>query len=90
MPTWKRIALISAAFGVGFAVAISIIGGLTIWYQDRPRPWNDRAITGTFGGLEVDTQPSGASYKVVFQFNLQNNTTDITNSMRAIWSQWVS
>jgi len=53
MPLWKRLALISAASGAGFAVALSTIVGGFAWYASRPKPWNTSALKATFERLDV-------------------------------------
>lgn len=66
MPPWKRVVLASASFGVTFALAISAIVGIGMWYKARPRPWNTGAVTGTFGGMQFMTQPAETSYLLAF------------------------
>lgn len=71
--TWKRIALISVFGGAGFAVVISAIVGLAIWYMSRtkpPKPWNANAIKATFD--YVDT--TGDNNDIVFYYILENTT----------------
>jgi hypothetical protein len=81
MPSWKRVLLIGAGFGAGFAVlAAAIIGGW-IWYDGRPhppKPWNNKAIIATFDYPDTE---SGAEDKsgfspdqLVFYYTLENTT----------------
>lgn len=74
MTTWKRLLLISAGFGAGFAVCVAAIVGSFCWCSSRPKPWNKNALKATFATMEFDTRPQEASYKVDFMYNLQNTT----------------
>jgi hypothetical protein len=68
MTPWKRLVLISAAAGAGFAVTASLIVGGFLWYESRPKPtepWNTGAIKATFesgsdlsAGLEPNRPPA--------------------------------
>ncbi len=68
----KRLILRSAAFGVGFAAALSLIVGGWNLYANRPKPpkpWNNRAITATYRNVQT-----GNGSKVKFNYVLANNT----------------
>lgn len=70
MPTLKRIAVVSAAFGAGFAVTLMIIGGGLYWYMSRPTPWIEDAITAEYSHV----RPTGKKNRLLFYFDLTNNT----------------
>jgi hypothetical protein len=74
MPLWKRLILISAAFGGAFAVVASSIVGLAVWYKSRPRPWNSSALKASFYTVEIQTQPQSESYLAEFLYDVHNNT----------------
>ena len=74
MTTWKRLLLISAAFGAGFAICVAVIAGGAYWYSNRPKPWNKSALKATFSTLEFDTRPQEASYKASFLYDVENTT----------------
>jgi hypothetical protein len=43
MPLWKRLLIIGASAGAGFALMLTLIGGAVLWYSSRPKPakpWN--------------------------------------------------
>jgi len=74
MSTWKKIVLVSAGFGAGFALTLTCIAGALAWYRDRPRAWNTRALEASFDTMEFDTQPSKESYIMKFMYDVRNNT----------------
>jgi hypothetical protein len=74
MATWKRVLLIAAGFGAGFAICVALIVGSFYWYSTRPKPWNKNAFKATFATMEFSLQPQAASYKVDFQYDVQNTT----------------
>jgi hypothetical protein len=74
MTTWKRLLLISAGFGAGFAICAAAIVAAGYWYSTRPKPWNKNALGATFTGLQVSTRPQETSYKVDFSYDVQNTT----------------
>jgi hypothetical protein len=71
---WKRIVLIAAGFGAGFAIFATAIGAGIYWYANRPKPWNKNALKATFATVEFNTQPQATSYKVEFLYDMQNTT----------------
>ncbi len=71
---WKKFAIRSFFGGVGIAVTIAIIVGLLTWYNtERPKPWNTSAIKAEWDTMEFMTGVSGG-YPVDFYYNLRNNT----------------
>jgi hypothetical protein len=74
MATWKRVVLIAAGFGAGFALCVAVIGGAFYWYSTRPKPWNKNALKATFATIEFGTRPQEASYKVEFLYVVENTT----------------
>jgi hypothetical protein len=84
MVGWKKLFLRSAGIGGGFAVALALIVGAVVWYEDRqvkPKRWNPKAIVATFDHPETEfSEPQNQSgYKpetIVLYYTLEN-TTDI-------------
>jgi hypothetical protein len=74
LATWKRVVLIAAGFGAGFAVCAAVIIGAFYWYSTRPKPWNKNALKATFVTMEFDTRPQEASYKADFLYDVENTT----------------
>src|SRR5438552_15760506 len=73
MPLWKKILLRSAGFGAGFALMLSVIAGVWVWYSDRPKPpkpWDSRAITAEYDYVT----PEDEKNYLTFYYALQNNT----------------
>lgn len=70
MRPWKRLIVVSASGGAGFAVMACIIWGAVRWYQSRPRPWNTRAIKASF--VSIGTE--GKDRALVFNYTLENMT----------------
>ncbi len=69
MATLKRVAVVSAAFGAGFAIALTIIGGGLYWYMSRPIPWIEDAITAKYSHV-LPTRKN----RLTFYFDLTNHT----------------
>ncbi len=74
MNSWKRLILISASFGAGFAIFISAIFGSVGWLRSRPQPWNSNALKASFETVELTTQPQQDSFLVDFLYNIENKT----------------
>jgi hypothetical protein len=74
MVTWKRLVLISAGFGAGFAICACVLAAAAYWYSTRPKPWNKNALKATFVTMEFGTRPQAASYQVDFMYDVQNTT----------------
>jgi hypothetical protein len=73
MSTWKSILLKAFGFGAGFALTLSLIGGLWAWrdsWPKPPKPWNKQAITAEYDYV----LPEGDKDNLVFRYILQNNT----------------
>ena len=70
MASWKRLLLISASFGAGLAVLLSLIFWGVLWYQQLPKEWNKSAIMATYDGLDTE----GKEKTFVFYYTLENNT----------------
>jgi hypothetical protein len=76
MVGWKRVLLIGAGFGAGFAITLAAIVGAFVWYQSRPAKepdWNTRAIKATFKDIGITT--SVAKPKFTFSYSLENTTS---------------
>jgi hypothetical protein len=76
---WKKLAIRSFFGGVGIAVALAIILGVFIWYDnrpERPKPWNAGALKAQWDTMEFTTGRSKdvEGYPVDFYYNLRNNT----------------
>lgn len=72
--SWKRLVLVAASFGAGFAIMLAAIFEGTVWYKSRPQPWNNMALKGSYGGLDIKTQPHEESYIVDFLYDVENKT----------------
>jgi hypothetical protein len=71
MPLWKRLVIISASAGAGFAVLLAVIVGGVIWYSSRPpKPWNSAAIKATYDSIDTE----GDKRTFVFDYTLENET----------------
>ncbi len=70
MPLWKRLVLVSASAGAGFALMLSLIFGGYVWHQSRPKPWNKEAIKTTFDKIGVE----GVNNALVFYYTMENAT----------------
>jgi hypothetical protein len=70
---WRRLAIIGASTGAGFAVMLALIFGVAFWYSSRPRPpkpWNTTAIKATF----QDVTAAGNDNHLEFEYVLENTT----------------
>src|SRR6266853_1781646 len=72
--TWKRLILMSASFGAGFAIVVSLIFGGVVLYQSRPRSWNTNALKAHFQTMELSTQPQQDSFILDFIYDIENKT----------------
>ena len=70
MPMWKRLVLISASAGAGFALVLLLILGARSWYLSRPTPWNKGSIKTTFNYVETE----GEHNQLIFHYTLENTT----------------
>jgi len=73
VPRWKRLVVISAASGAGFAVVLAVIVGGSLWYKSRPnapKPWNTGALKATFVGIWTE----GEKRTISFSYVLENRT----------------
>jgi hypothetical protein len=75
MTGWKKLVLMAAGFGGGFAVVMASIVGIWVWYQGRPQKqpeWNSTAIRATFKDVVITTSKPKARLK--FSYSLDNTT----------------
>ena len=75
LPTWKAVVLRSAAFGAAFALTLSVIGGVFLWYSTRPKPekpWNQYAIKATSTNVFFRVEADKLLYD--FRYSLENKT----------------
>ncbi|MGB8477909.1 MAG: hypothetical protein WCE63_03590 [Acidobacteriaceae bacterium] len=73
MENWKKLLLRAAGFGAGFAVIAGVILGGALWWSSRPprpKPWDEKAITASYEGLDTED----AANTLRFVYTLQNNT----------------
>jgi hypothetical protein len=70
MSSWKRVVLVSASAGAGFALVLSLIVGGYRWYESRPKPWNTSDIKATFDHIGTESEDN----TVVFFYILENTT----------------
>jgi hypothetical protein len=74
--TWKRLVVVSASTGAGFALIVAILAGGLFWYKSRPktpRAWNSNAVTAKFATLEFSNNPTD-NVLFFFNYDLENNT----------------
>ncbi len=72
---WKMVALKFVAFGAGFAVTLSVIAGVLVWYSNRPKPekpWNQSAIKATSTKLLFTVEDDRLLYD--FSYTVENRT----------------
>jgi hypothetical protein len=65
----------SAGWGAGFALTLSVVVGIFVWYSGRPKtekPWNSDAIKATWTDLGVGVQEDKCDFK--FRYSLENRT----------------
>jgi hypothetical protein len=53
MLTLKRIAIIAASAGAGFAVVLTLVIGGLLWFQSQPKRWDERGITASFDHVRL-------------------------------------
>ena len=72
---WKHLAIVSASFGLAFALTLSVIVAAFSWYStrpERPKPWKTDAIQARFASLEFTGEPE--NFVVEFGYDLENKT----------------
>ena len=79
MASWKRLSVISAGFGAGFAIcAALLIVAEGYWYPSTPRPpkpWNTNALKiGAAKAIPFDTNQDGIRTGILFAFEAENMT----------------
>jgi len=81
--SWKVVAVRAAMWGLGFGLGVGTILAVSIWFMDRPKSWNTRALTphnvkvAGIGhakdlGSTFDVDGIGTS----FSFDLENTTSE--------------
>ncbi len=70
MKLWQRVFLFGSAFGISFAIVLSIIFCGIYWYSERPAPWNNKAITAEFNTISTEGEQNFLEVNYV----LKNNT----------------
>jgi len=70
MSATKRRIITDLSLGVGFVIVLAIIVSLFIWHENKPAPWDARAITSIYDSVDVE----GDNGTLVFYYTLQNNT----------------
>ncbi len=77
MPTWRRIFLRAAGFGVGVAAILAVvIGALTLtWYEGRPsppKPWRKDQLKATYNKIGNSHDKN----TIEFMYFLENTTNE--------------
>lgn len=75
MASWKKLLLIAAGAGGGFAIVLCGLVGGWLWYSNRPvkeRDWNTGSIKATFTKVLLAT--STPKPKMEFTYSLENTT----------------
>ncbi len=75
MSGWKKLVLIAAGAGGGFAIVLFGLVGSWLWYSNRPvkeRDWNTGSIKATFTKVVLAT--STPKPKMEFSYSLENAT----------------
>jgi hypothetical protein len=70
MIDWRRTVFASFSWGAGFAIGLSMIIGIVLWYQQQPKPWDKNAITTTYDYVDIQDN----TRHIYFYYVLQNNT----------------
>ncbi|HMD98142.1 MAG TPA: hypothetical protein VKM93_12545 [Terriglobia bacterium] len=71
--SWKRLVIVSASAGAGFALMLAIIAGAVVLHSSHPRPpqpWNVSAIKATYDALKAEDDDG----HLVFYYVLENTT----------------
>lgn len=55
LPALRRLAVVCAAAGAGFAITLACIWQISHWAATRPRPWDRAALTAKFEKAECAT-----------------------------------
>src|SRR5690242_18950991 len=72
--TLKRLALISASAGAGFAVTSAILIFVYLFHsQHQHDEWNSSVITATFARFDLSEDQSGKPASLIFTYTLENH-----------------
>jgi len=78
MPPWKRLVVICASAGAGFAFALALIVGGLLWHKYRPTPlspWNVTALQASWDRMDFEfIAANGKRRTIVFYYALENQT----------------
>jgi hypothetical protein len=82
MVGWKKLLVLAAGFGGGFAVVLASIVAGWAWYQsrpERPKPWDEKAIIATFDYPDTGSgEPEGPEGfrpdTLILHYTLENTT----------------
>ncbi len=77
MPKWKRLLLVGAGFGAGFALLGAVLFGLVAWWSSRPaktRPWNTTALQAS--DTEVRFSSGTDEAFIILACRVKNNSGD--------------
>ena len=78
MPSWKRLVVICASAGAGFAFALALIVGGLLWHKSRPAPpspWNVSALKASWDRMDFEfIAANGKRRTIVFYYALENQT----------------
>ena len=75
----KKTIIVSASFGIAFAIVYALILVAFHWYQSRPKPpvpWNKNALVATYDFLDTE----GDDNSLVFFYTVENNTDEDYNA----------
>lgn len=77
MAGWKKIVLMAAGFGGGFALVLVAVAGCWLWYQGRPakpKPWDAKAIVATFDYPDTKGSNGVMPETIILHYTLENTT----------------
>jgi hypothetical protein len=83
MTSWKRLLVVSAGFGAGFAICAAAIVAAGYWYSTRPKPWNATALrigatkAEPVSKMDANLRETGSG--ILFTSDVENTTeSDVT------------
>ena len=85
MGGWKKLLLLGAGFGAGFAIVSVALVGFWLWYSSRPKPWDAKALLArqvkAEGLSRLNDKFDEISSGVTFTVDIENATAaDVTSS----------
>ena len=77
---WKQLILQGTSWGVGFGVGAAVIVAIIVYFSNRPKQWDTKALVArnvkAITAQPIDAAGRGNGIAVIFTFDLENNTGD--------------